>query len=610
MFNFVQNNQTAIKVILGAVALTFVGFGVGSYTAAVDEPFLAKVGDNKIFARDVERQLEGQPANAATRQAVLENLIRQQLLIAAAERNGITPSVEQLRQAIATIPTFQENGKFSQARYAEFIKSRYRSAEDFEADVRRDLMLQTQITPYLNTHFVSSSVLARMGALFGESREVREVLITPAGFAADVKIDDAAVKAYYDSNKTRYLEPESAVIEYVSLSLDEVAATQVVSDAEAQAYFDKHKTEFGSEERRVSHILLTVDAAAKPEAKVAVKAQAEALLQQLKANPAGFAALAKARSQDPGSAEQGGDLGFFGRGAMVKPFEEAAFALQPGQISAVVETEFGFHILKLDEVKAVDFAGQKAAVVEKLKRDKAGASYRAQLEKMGDLAYQQPDSLQGLAEQLKLTVKTGPAMSRSGIAGDAVLGNAKVLEAVYGDDVLKKKHNSEPVELSASNAVVLRVKQYQPQRQKPLTEVQAQVRAELTAREAANRAEKRGLQLVADFKAGKGLDGQSWGALRKVSRRAANGMAVPELRAVFAANVGKLPAFAGARRDNGDYVIYRIDSVDKAPTASAPELAQLKGVLGEMSANTVLISYLDELRNRDKVMISQQPADQ
>jgi peptidyl-prolyl cis-trans isomerase D len=201
-------------------------------------------------------------------------------------------------------------------------------------------------------------------------------------------------------------------------------------------------------------------------------------------------------------------------------------------------------------------------------------------------------------------------MSRSGIAGDAVLGNAKVLEAVYGDDVLKKKHNSEPVELSASNAVVLRVKQYQPQRQKPLAEVQAQVRAELTAREAANRAEKRGLQLVADFKAGKGMDGQSWGALRKVSRRAANGMAVPELRAVFAANVGKLPAFAGARRDNGDYVIYRIDSVDKAPTASAPELAQLKGVLGEMSANTVLISYLDELRNRDKVMISQQPADQ
>ncbi|MFD2448753.1 peptidylprolyl isomerase [Vogesella fluminis] len=448
-----------------------------------------------------------------------------------------------------------------------------------------------------------------MGALFGESRDVREVLISPAGFAAEVKIDDAAVKAYYDSNKTRYLEPESAVIEYVSLSLSEVAAAQVVDDAVAQAYFDKHKAEFGSEERRVSHILLTVDAAAKPEAKAVVKAQAEALLQQVKANPAGFAALAKTRSQDPGSAEQGGDLGFFARGAMVKPFEEAAFALQPGQISGVVETEFGFHILKLDEVKAVDFASQKAAVIEKLKRDKAGAIYRAQLEKMGDLAYQQPDSLQALAGQLNLTVKTGAAMGRSGIAGDAVLGNAKVLEATYGDDVLKKKHNSEPVELSAGNAVVLRVKQYQPQRQRPLAEVQAQVRAELTAREAANRAEKRGQQLVADFKAGKGVDVQT--GVRCARCRAVPPTAWPCRNcAVFAANVGKLPAFAGAHRDNGDYVIYRIDSVDKALAASAPELAQLKGMLGEMSANTVLVSYLDELRNRDKVMISQQPADQ
>ena len=606
MFNFVQNNQFVIKIILGAVALTFVGFGVESYTSDFDEPFLAKVGDAKIHSRDVERQLEGQPANAAARQAVLENLIRQQLLVGAAQRNGLEPTVDQLRKTIATIPAFQENGQFSQQKYAEFIRARYRSATEFENDVRRDLMLQAQVTPYLNTHFVSSSVVSRMGSLLGETRQVRASVITPESFAAGVKVEDAAIAAFYEGNKTRFVAPEAGVAEYVMLSLDTLAANVVVSDDEARAYFDKHPQEFAAEERRVSHILLTLDGKKKED----VKAAAGMLLKEVQAAPQRFAELARTRSQDPGSATQGGDLGFFARGAMVKPFEDAAFSMQKGQISTLVETEFGFHILKLDDIKAADFAGQKEAIIAKVKRQKAGSEYRKLVEKMGDMAYQQPDSLKAIADTLKLPVVSGVSMGRSGITADPVLGNKKVLEAAFNEDVLKKKQNSEVVEIDSSKAVVVRMKDYHAQAQKPLAEVKEQIRAELVAREAARLAEKRGQQLLAELKAGKTAEVPAWDAVKSVSRRGGDaGIPVPEMRVVFSANSGKTPSYAGIRRDNGQYVIYRVDGVSQAAEASPQEVTQLKGLLGEMSANALLVSHLDQLRLKDKVMISQQKAE-
>ncbi|MGR2679765.1 SurA N-terminal domain-containing protein [Chromobacterium haemolyticum] len=605
MFEFVQNNKVFIQVVLGAVALTFVGFGVGSYEAASDDPYLAKVGSSKIYKRDLDRALEGQPTDPASRQAALENLIRQELLLSDAHDRGVTVSPEQLRKVIASIPAFQDNGKFSPERYREFLQNRYPSPEAFETQVKRDLVLQSQLTGIAGTEFVAGTVVNRLAGLLGEGREVRSLLLKPADFAAEVKTDEALLKAFYDANLKRFRVPERVKLDYVLLSQDALAQGVKPSDAELQKYYEEHKAEFSNEQRRASHILLTVAKDAKPEQKAKIKAEAEALLKDVRANPARFAELAKAKSQDPGSAANGGDLGFFGHGMMVKPFDDAVFRMKPGQISEVIETEFGYHIIKLDEVKAQDFTEVKAAIAEKLQRQQAGSLFRSQVDKLTELAYQQGDSLKALQEQLKLQPQHSDWLSRGKPAADPLLNSPKVLEAAFSEDVLKKKHNSEPVDIGNNRLLVVRVAEHQPERQQSMDEVRDVIKAELVAKEGAKLAEKKGQALLAELKAGKG-DGKAWGESKTLLRRDPAGLPIADARAVFAAQAGKLPAFAGAKRDNGEYALYRIDKVIPAPAASEAERGQLSAILGEMNANAQLSSYLDTLRQKYSVTMGKQ----
>lgn len=604
MFNFVQNNQVVIKVILGAVALTFVGFGVGSYTAAVDEPFAAKVGDVKILSRDVDRALEGQAADAANRQGVLDNLVRQQLLISEAGAAGIVPTDSQLRQAIVSIPAFQDGGKFSQQKYSDFIKSRYRSAADFESEIRKELMIQTQAMPYAGTHFVSRTASARLGELMSETRSVSSWVIPVASFKAKVALTDKQIQDFYEKNKQRFVTQESVDLEYVVLSLAELANKQQVSDAEAKEYYQKHSSEFGEEERKVSHILITAAVGASKAERDAARQKAEALQKQVAAAPESFASLAEKNSQDPGSAAQGGDLGYFAKGAMVKPFEDAAFSMQKGAISKVVETEFGFHVLKLDDIRGQDFDQIKSAVVDKLKKQKASALYRSQLEKAGDLAYQQPESLQPLAAAMGLTIQSRAGLGRQGVKDDALFGKDKVLTAAFTDDVLLKKHNSEVVEIDSATSLVLRVKAHQPRKQKSLEEVKAQIQSELADKEAGVLAEQAGKKAVSELQAGQAV-AAVWGESRQVARSAAGAVDVSAIRTIFAASANKLPAYTSGRTATGDYVIYRIDAVNKAQAQPAEAIAQLNTILGQVSSNEVLASYLGALRAKHPVVMGE-----
>ncbi|AUH50960.1 peptidylprolyl isomerase [Chromobacterium sp. ATCC 53434] len=606
MFEFVQNNKTVIQVILGAVALTFVGFGVSSYTSATDDPYLVKVGDSKIYKRDLDRALEGQPGDPATRQSMLENMIRRELLLADARAHGAVVSPAQLHKFISAIPLFQQDGQFSQERYREFLNNRYPSAEAFEAEVGRDLLVQSQLSGVAGTQFVANTVVNRVAALMGEGRELQTLLLKPSDFAAEVKTDDAAIKAYYDANAKRFVTPEQIKLDYVVLSQDALAQSVKISDADAQKYYKQHKADLAGEQRRASHILLTVAKGAKPEQKAKVKAEAEAILKEVRANPAKFAELAKAKSQDPGSAEKGGDLGFFGHGMMVKPFDDAVFKLKPGQISDLVETEYGFHIIRLDEIKAQDFAEVKSAVVDKLQKQKAGALFREQAEKLNEVSYQQADSLKGVVDALKLEVKHSGWIQRNQPSQDEVLSNAKLLTAVFGDDVLKKKHNSESIDIGGGRLVVARVAEHQPEHQQAIAEVRDQIKSELIAREGAKLAEKKGQALLAELKAGKGVDAQKWSASATVSRRAAAGMPAADVRAVFAVPAGKLPAFAGVRHDAGDYAVYRVNKVIPAPAINDADRAQLGGLLGEISANAQLTGYLKALREKYPVTAGKQ----
>ncbi|POZ60438.1 SurA N-terminal domain-containing protein [Chromobacterium alticapitis] len=600
MFEFVQNNKTVIQVILGAVALTFVGFGVGSYSSATDDPYLVKVGGSKINKRDLDRALEGRPSDPATRQAMLEQMIRTELLLSDARDHGVTVSPEQLRKFIAAVPMFQENGQFSAQRYSEFLKSRYPTAEAFEADVSRDLIVRGQLDSVAGTQFLPDAVISRVAALLSEGREVQALTIKPSDFAAEVKTDAAAIKAYYDANAKHYRSAEQIKLDYVVLSQDALGQGIQISDADVQKYYEQHKADLAGEQRRASHILLTVSKDAKPEQKAKIKAEAEAILKDVRANPAKFAEIAKAKSQDPGSAEKGGDLGLNARGAMVKPFDDALFTMKPGQISDLVETEYGYHIIRLDEVKSQSLAQLKGAIVAKLQKQKAAALFRAQSEKLNEVSYQQADSLKGVVEALKLEVKHSGWMQRNQPAQDEVLGNAKLLQAVFSDDVLKKKHNSEVVDVGGGRLVVARIAEHQPERQLPVAEVSEQIKTELIAREGAKLADKKGQALLAELKAGKSADAQQWGAAQAVSRRAAS-LPQTDMRAVFSAGAGKLPGFAGVRHDTGEYVLYRVNKVIPAPAISDAERGQLGGQLGQVSAEGQFAAYLKTLREKYQV---------
>ena len=606
MFEFVQNNKTVIQVILGAVALTFVGFGVSSYSDVTAEPYLVKVGSVKISKRDLDRALEGKPSDPATRQAVLEDMIRSKLILADARDHGAAVSPDQLRKVISAIPLFQDNGQFSPQRYEEFLKNRYRSAADFEAELSDDILVRGQLNSVAGTQFVSHGVVDRMAALLSEGRALQSLTLKPSDFAAEVKTDDAAIKAYYDANAKRFRTPESVKLDYVVLSQDALAQSVKVSDAEVQKYFDQHKAELASEQRRASHILLTVPKGAKPEQKAKIKADAEAILKEVRANPAKFADIAKAKSQDPGSAEKGGDLGLNARGMMVKPFDDAVFSMKPGQISDLVETEYGFHIIRLDEVKTQGLDAVKAAIVDKLQKQKAAAQFRDQADKLNEVAYQQADSLKGVVDALKLEVKHSGWLQRSQPAKDDLLGNEKLLAAAFSDDVLKKKHNSEAVDVGGGRLVVVRVAEHQPERQRPVADVREDIKRELVEREGAKLADKKGQALLADLKAGKGVDAQKWGAEQTVSRRAPASLAAADVRAVFSVAAAKLPAFAGVRHDAGEYVIYRVNKVIAAPASTEADRAQLGGLLGELSANNQLAGYLQALRQKYPVTAGKQ----
>jgi peptidyl-prolyl cis-trans isomerase D len=614
MFKFVENNKIALQIILGLVALTFVGFGVSGYSSVGEDPYLVKVGSTKISLRDVDNELDGQPIDAAARQRTLEGLIQRNLVYNGASDAGVVIAPVQLRQAIESISSFQKDGQFSLDLYKQFLNGRGMTGPQFEARISRDLLMQTQLDPFTSGQIVSRTLTSRVAGILGESRSVRALVLPPQAFAAQVKTDDATLAAYYKAHADRYKAPDSVRLAYVVLSQAQMAQNMTASDEELHKYYDQHQSEFGGEQRRASHILLVVPQGASAADQAKVKAEADALLKQLRANPASFDQLARTRSQDPGSAARGGDLGFFSRDAMVKPFADVAFGMKPGQISNVVKTQYGYHIIRLDAIKQPDFASLKDDIAQRVKLQKAAGAFRAQSDTLAEVAYQQGDSLKGVETALKLTQQQSGWLTRQPSGNDPILSNPKVLAAAFSNDVLVKKHNSEPIDLGNNTQVVVRVVEHQPAHQLKLDDVRDAIKAELVSTEGAKLAAARGASLLATLKAGKDAGPQSWSQAHAISRRDTAGLPPVDLQSIFSVGTGKLPAYAGVKHATGEYVIYRIDQVIPAPAVDATQRDQLAGVIGEMNANAQALDYLNALRKKFPVKAGKQqlaqPADE
>jgi len=369
MFDAVRNNKRIVQIFLALIALPFAFFGVESYVRNVGTgDDVASIGDVKItqqqFQQTLREQQERLRAQAGgqldpklldtpeARKAILDDLVDQRLLMLEASKRRMFASDDAIRRAIASIDAFKVDGKFSPERYEALLKGQGMTPAGFEAQLRQDLTLQQLAGSIGQSGLVARTVSDRVLAMQSEKRDVQEFRISLESYLDKVKLADGAARKFYDENPKQFETPEQARVEFVVLSMEAIGAQLAVSDAEVKAWYDGHKDRYVQpEERRASHILILVPEDASDDVVKAARAKIDAILQQVKRNPADFAKLAREHSQDPGSGPKGGDLGFFPRGAMVKPFEDAVTSMKAGELKGPVKTDFGWHIIQLIETR-------------------------------------------------------------------------------------------------------------------------------------------------------------------------------------------------------------------------------------------------------------------
>ena len=580
MLDFVRNNKKITQGFLALITLPFAFWGVDSYVrnASVDAS-VARVGGRTITQQELQSALREQqdrmraqlggkvdPAlfeNPQMRRAVLDSLITQRLLAEQARAARLAVGDEQLVQFIAAVPSLQENGKFSTERYAALVAAQGMSKELFEARLRQDMAMQQLMLPVTEAGIAGQAATDRWLATQLEQREIGELLLLPEAYTGQVKLAPDAVQKHYEANRKQFELPEQVRAEFLVLSRDALTAQAVVGDDEVKAYYQAHADRYkGAETRRASHILISAAKDA-PEAEAkAAKAKAEVLLAQLKKAPGDFARLAKLHSQDPGSAAKGGDLDWFSRGAMVKAFEDSAFAMKDGQTSDLVRSDFGFHIIRVtgvrpDRVKPLEEV--KAEIQAELRREAGLKKYAEAAESFGNMVYEQADSLKPAAEKWKLEIRQAPWLVKGGKL-PAPFDNAKLAAAMFSDDGLKNKRNSEAVEVAPGTLVSARVTEHKPAALQPLDAVKGDIEKRLIREEAASLAIKDGEAKLARLTKGEAVD-LKWSAVRNVSRATAPGLPADAVRSVFKADAGKLPTHTGVAFPGKAYALYRITAV-------------------------------------------------
>jgi len=631
IFDAVRNNKRVVQVFLALITLPFAFWGVDSYVrdsgAGTD---LASVGDSKITMQQFDqawrvqqdrlRQALGANFDAAAvntpeaRLAVLNALVDQRLLLLEASKGRLVASNDQLRDVISKIPALQEDGQFSMARYQAALAAQGMSQPQFEAQLRQDLTLQQLVAAIGDTAIVASGTSEEMLRIQSEERQVAELRFTPEQFAGQVKIDSAALEKYYEENKQRFEVPEQAKADYVVLSLEALMDKVTVSEVEVSAWYEGHKDRYQTaEERRASHILILVDGNL-DEGKA--KAKADGILRELQESPGKFAELAKQHSQDPGSAQKGGDLGFFGRGMMVKPFEDTVFKLQEGEISGVVRSDFGFHIIQLTGTKAGAqraLADVRSELEDELKRQAASRQFAEAAEVFSNMVYEQPDSLQPVVEKFGLKVRHSGWLPRDSsppaLAALGELGNQKVLTALFSADSLKNKRNTEAIEVAPNVLLSARVAEYQAASSRPFAEVRGDIEAALKAQEAAVLARQAGETKLSALQQGGAEVKADWSPVKSVSRVDRQQLPVAALQAIFRADVQKLPAYVGAEVAGGTYVLYQISKVGQPAVVDEKRREALQREYSTILGQEDFAAYLSGLRSRYKIDINKSALD-
>ena len=587
MFSAVEKYNGPAKIMLGLIALTFIGFGA-STVAAPGSDYIVKVGDEKISTQNVQAAVreEGLESN----QDALTVLTDRAYLYEGARAMGINVSLEQLKQVIMDDKGFQdENGRFNEQKFRNFLAQSGMTEDQLIEKLRHQFELQNVANLAANGNIVSSQQLERIAKLMQAEREIRTAVVDPRNFAAGIKVDDAALKAYYDKDKSKYLIPKAVKFEYIELSAKTLADRQTVSEEEVKKAFAEQQSS-AQPKQEVSHIMFALTQGGD---KAKIKAEAEKVLAEAKAAPDNFAALAQKYSQDTATAQSGGALGVVDKSsALPEEFKAAIAKLNKGDI-ALVESTAGFHIVRITNTQGQQsFDEAKASLEAELKQKKAQQALAQMRQTLSQTTFDFPDSLKAAAEKTGLPIQShNEWLSRQ----NAVQQNipAEWLEVLFSDEVFKKKHNSDVITVG-DTSWVLRATETQEESTPAFEQVKEQVRTAYVNSESAKAAMEQAKKLLAELQKG-GKPELAWSEKETLSASDARLRLSPQALAALAKahpTDGK-PAYALLEGQPAPLLVEVLSS--KVQKADADESKKLKNELAQRTGvgmYTGLLTYL------------------
>ena len=606
-----ENAQgTIAKIIIGLLIVSLSIWGMDAIIGGFSgEPEVATVNGEDITEREFLRavQMESQRRLSAmetpdpsllnedqVRKDVLESLIREQVLIQDANAQGLALNAADIDALITRMPQFQVDGQFNRDRFVATVRNMGMGVTEFREAMRKQYVLNQIRAGIIQSAVVADENAAQLLRIQNQTRSFRVLDIPASAIAGNVAVTDADVEAFYQQNADAFQQPERVDAAYITLSLGALAENVQVSDEELQAYYDQRAAGLASEERRASHILIEEGSEA-DQAMTAIQKRLEA--------GESFADLAREYSIDTISAQDGGDLGYAGRGIYDKAFEEALFALEEGEISRPVRTSFGVHLIRLEDIRRSEvppLSESDDQLRRDLARDKARERFAEVRAQLADSAYA-ADDLAGPAKELGLEVREAKGISREG--GQAPFDHDGLVRQLFSKDVLEAGYNTELIDVGDNVSVVARVRKYHEAEQLPLAEVRENIRATLEQRKTREALVERAETIIASLEAGESLESVGeWASYQSLARNSSE-----------AAPAVIQQAFSLPRPDQGEARYGKTVTADAASVVAleavkdgevaegSTELNQLRDFLASLEGQREYAAYQQFLRNQAEV---------